>query len=79
MYKFISHTKLKEVLNTLNIIPTTRRIKKIVIELCCSTSGGSGTSSAGATVVVGSCVVTGEGVVVPFTVSFFVLEIGINS
>lgn len=47
---------------------TTRRIKNIVIELCCSTSGGSGTSSAGATVVVASCVVTGAGVV-PFTIA----------
>lgn len=57
-------------------------MKNIVIELCCSTSGGSGTSSVGATVVVRGCVVVGTAVV-PFTnpgsVMFFVLKSDINS
>lgn len=42
-------------------------MKKIVIELCCSTSGGSGISSIGASVVVGGCVVVTGVVFVAFT------------
>ena len=80
---FYVQIKLQISLKTLNIIPTTRRIKNIVIELCCSTSGGSGISSAGATVVVGGCVVvTGAGVVLfinPGFVVLFVLNIDKNS
>lgn len=51
------------------------------MELCCSTSGGSGISSAGASVVVGGCVVVDGGLVVPFpkSVIFFVLKSDINS
>lgn len=53
------------------------------MELCCSTSGGSGISSVGASVVVGGCVVVTGALVVPFTfpgsVMFFVLKSDINS
>lgn len=52
----------------------------MVIELCCSTSGGSGISSAGATVVVGGCFVVAGVLVVAFiSVIFFVLKNDINS
>ena len=78
MYK-LTHRYLKEGLIKLNIIPTTSKIKNIVIELCCSTSGGSGTSSAGATVVVAGCVVVSGAGVVPFTVVFSVLKTDTNS
>lgn len=58
-----SDTKSKKFQNP-DTIPTTRRIKNIVMELCCSTSGGSGFSSIGGTVVGRiSVVVAGDGVV----------------
>ena len=51
------------------------------MELCCSTSCGSGISSVGASVVVGGCVVVTGALVVPFSgsVMFFALKSDINS
>lgn len=59
-----------------------RRIKNIVIELCCFIFGGLGIFFVGVIVVVVSCVVIGVGVVLFIIVGFvvfFMFKIDINS